>query len=85
MGEGPYIVVHDGFQGPPKFEGFMEGADRLILDQHPVSIGATNVIMAHTVVQYIAFQNDHTSSCVLSTGSFGSSLTPFSQYADPRG
>ncbi|KAL1666983.1 glycoside hydrolase family 5 protein, partial [Schizophyllum commune] len=46
MGEGPYIVVHDGFQGPPKFEGFMEGADRLILDQHP----------------YIAFQNDHTSS-----------------------
>ncbi|KAL1705182.1 glycoside hydrolase family 5 protein [Schizophyllum commune] len=45
-GEGPYIVVHDGFQGPPKFEGFMEGADRLILDQHP----------------YIAFQNDHTSS-----------------------
>ena len=63
MGEGPYIVVHDGFQGPPKFEGFMEGADRLILDQHPVSISAANEMsMAYKVVQYIAFQNDHTSS-----------------------
>ncbi|KAL1671394.1 glycoside hydrolase family 5 protein [Schizophyllum commune] len=63
MGEGPYIVVHDGFQGPPKFEGFMEGADRLILDQHPVSISATNeMAIAYTIVQYIAFQNDHTSS-----------------------
>lgn len=46
VGQGPYIAVHDGFQGPPKWEGFMEGADRLILDQHP----------------YMAFMNDHTTS-----------------------
>ncbi|KAF9451864.1 glycoside hydrolase family 5 protein [Macrolepiota fuliginosa MF-IS2] len=43
-GAGPYIAIHEGFQGPAIWEGFLSGADRLMLDQHP----------------YIAFMGDHT-------------------------
>ncbi|KAF8874014.1 glycoside hydrolase family 5 protein [Mucidula mucida] len=45
-GNGPYVVVHEGFQGPAIWEGFMQGADRLALDQHP----------------YLAFMSDYTST-----------------------
>ncbi|KAF8651973.1 hypothetical protein AX16_004616 [Volvariella volvacea WC 439] len=34
-GNGPYIAIHEGFQGPAIWEGFLSGADRLALDQHP--------------------------------------------------
>ncbi|KAF6754946.1 glycoside hydrolase family 5 protein [Ephemerocybe angulata] len=34
-GNGPYIAIHEGFQGTARWEGFLAGADRLILDQHP--------------------------------------------------
>ncbi|KAJ8481292.1 hypothetical protein ONZ45_g15358 [Pleurotus djamor] len=34
-GAGPYIAIHEGFQGPANWEGFLEGSDRVILDQHP--------------------------------------------------
>ncbi|KAF8956533.1 glycoside hydrolase superfamily [Flammula alnicola] len=35
VGSGPYIAIHEGFQGPAIWEGFLAGADRLALDQHP--------------------------------------------------
>lgn len=34
-GQGPYIAIHEGFQGPAIWEGFLSGSDRVILDQHP--------------------------------------------------
>ncbi|KAG7445616.1 glycoside hydrolase [Guyanagaster necrorhizus] len=45
-GAGPYIAIHEGFQGVAIWEGFLSGADRIALDQHP----------------YLAFTGDHTSS-----------------------
>ncbi|KAF9013054.1 glycoside hydrolase superfamily [Cyathus striatus] len=45
-GAGPYIAIHEGFQGPAIWEGFLAGADRIALDQHP----------------YLAFMNDQTST-----------------------
>jgi glucan 1,3-beta-glucosidase len=45
-GSGPYIAIHEGFQGPAIWEGFLAGADRLALDQHP----------------YLAFTGDTTST-----------------------
>ncbi|CAD6587583.1 MAG: hypothetical protein CYPHOPRED_003968 [Cyphobasidiales sp. Tagirdzhanova-0007] len=33
-GKGPFISLHDGFQGFGTWAGFMEGADRIALDQH---------------------------------------------------
>ncbi|GJE83932.1 glycoside hydrolase family 5 protein [Phanerochaete sordida] len=35
VGNGPYIVVHDGFQGLTPWKGFMEGAYGMVLDTHP--------------------------------------------------
>lgn len=29
-----YIVIHDGFQSATSWEGFLQGSDRVILDQH---------------------------------------------------
>ncbi|KAJ3511582.1 hypothetical protein NLJ89_g4016 [Agrocybe chaxingu] len=43
---GPYIAIHEGFQGPAIWEGFLSGADRVALDQHP----------------YLAFMGDTTST-----------------------
>ncbi|KAH8822761.1 glycoside hydrolase family 5 protein [Flagelloscypha sp. PMI_526] len=34
-GNGPYIVLHDGFQEVTAWDNFMAGSDRVILDQHP--------------------------------------------------
>ncbi|TFK27597.1 glycoside hydrolase [Coprinopsis marcescibilis] len=34
-GNGPYIAIHEGFQGPAIWEGFLLGSDRVVLDQHP--------------------------------------------------
>lgn len=34
-GNGPYVVIHSAFQGPDIWEGFLAGADRVVLDQHP--------------------------------------------------
>ncbi|KDR69908.1 hypothetical protein GALMADRAFT_255764 [Galerina marginata CBS 339.88] len=34
-GKGPYIGIHDGFQGLDDWAGFMTGADRMVLDTHP--------------------------------------------------
>ena len=34
-GKGPYISIHDAFQGLPKWAGFLAGADRVTIDSHP--------------------------------------------------
>lgn len=34
-GNGPFLVIHDGFIGVDRWNGFMPGADRLVMDQHP--------------------------------------------------
>ncbi|KAF8176767.1 glycoside hydrolase family 5 protein [Pholiota molesta] len=34
-GRGPYIAIHDGFESLSAWSGFLQGSDRLILDQHP--------------------------------------------------
>ncbi|KAF7378328.1 Glycoside hydrolase family 5 protein [Mycena sanguinolenta] len=34
-GNGPFISIHDGFDGLPPWAGFLEGSDRIILDTHP--------------------------------------------------
>ncbi|KAL7414386.1 glycoside hydrolase superfamily [Mrakia frigida] len=34
-GNGPYIAIHDGFQGPAEFADYLPSADRLIIDSHP--------------------------------------------------
>lgn len=34
-GNGPYISIHDGFQGLQDWAGFLTGADRIMLDTHP--------------------------------------------------
>lgn len=34
-GNGPYVSIHDGFRGTTQWAGYLPGADRLILDQHP--------------------------------------------------
>jgi len=50
-GAGPYVAIHEGFQGPQIWEGFLSGADRLVLDQHP----------------YLAFTNDQSPPDVMAT------------------
>ncbi|KAF8902804.1 glycoside hydrolase family 5 protein [Gymnopilus junonius] len=34
-GNGPYIVIHDGFQPLSDFNNYLQGSDRVILDTHP--------------------------------------------------
>jgi hypothetical protein len=34
-GNGPYIVIHDGFDGLSSWAEFLPGSDRIILDTHP--------------------------------------------------
>ncbi|KAF9524461.1 glycoside hydrolase family 5 protein [Crepidotus variabilis] len=34
-GQGPYIMVHDGFQPLEYWTGFLAGSDRVVLDSHP--------------------------------------------------
>ncbi|KAJ7834878.1 hypothetical protein B0H14DRAFT_3461729 [Mycena olivaceomarginata] len=34
-GSGPFISIHDGFQAPASWAGFLPGSDRIILDTHP--------------------------------------------------
>ncbi|KAJ7487024.1 glycoside hydrolase family 5 protein [Mycena latifolia] len=34
-GQGPYISIHDGFDGLANWAGFLTGSDRVILDTHP--------------------------------------------------
>lgn len=34
-GHGPYIAIHDGFQGTAAWANFLQGSDRIILDTHP--------------------------------------------------
>ncbi|KAJ7892517.1 glycoside hydrolase family 5 protein [Mycena olivaceomarginata] len=34
-GHGPFMSVHDGFQGTASWAGFLPGSDRIILDTHP--------------------------------------------------
>lgn len=33
-GKGPWIMIHDGFEGLGTWKGFMSGSDRLAIDQH---------------------------------------------------
>lgn len=34
-GKGPYIAIHDGFDGPSSWVDFLTGSDRIALDFHP--------------------------------------------------
>lgn len=34
-GNGPYISIHDGFQGVSSWSDFLRGSDRIALDTHP--------------------------------------------------
>jgi hypothetical protein len=34
-GNGPFISIHDGFNGTAAWAGFLPGSDRIILDTHP--------------------------------------------------
>ncbi|KAJ7118502.1 glycoside hydrolase family 5 protein [Mycena crocata] len=34
-GKGPYMSIHDGFDGVASWAGFLTGSDRIILDTHP--------------------------------------------------
>lgn len=34
-GNGPYVVIHTAFETTDAWEGFLAGADRVVLDQHP--------------------------------------------------
>ncbi|KAF8173134.1 glycoside hydrolase superfamily [Mycena galopus ATCC 62051] len=34
-GNGPFISIHDGFDGVPSWAGFLAGSDRIMLDTHP--------------------------------------------------
>lgn len=34
-GNGPFLVLHEGFVGAERWIGFMPGADRLVMDAHP--------------------------------------------------
>ncbi|KAH9477953.1 putative glucan 1,3-beta-glucosidase D [Psilocybe cubensis] len=34
-GNGPYISIHDGFQTLARWPGFLQGADRVMIDSHP--------------------------------------------------
>ena len=34
-GNGPIIAIHEGFMGVDPWSGFLNGADRLAIDQHP--------------------------------------------------
>lgn len=34
-GNGPYVSIHDGFQGTGFWADFLPGSDRIILDTHP--------------------------------------------------
>jgi glucan 1,3-beta-glucosidase len=35
IGKGPYISIHDGFQGTAPWVNFLRGSDRIAMDQHP--------------------------------------------------
>ncbi|KAJ3900736.1 glycoside hydrolase family 5 protein [Lentinula edodes] len=62
-GAGPYIAIHEGFQGPAIWEGFLSGADRLALDQHPVNYPN----LASFTSQYLAFMGDTGSEWAIAT------------------
>jgi len=34
-GNGPYMVIHDGFSGISSWQGFLPNSDRIVLDTHP--------------------------------------------------
>ncbi|KAF9450270.1 glycoside hydrolase family 5 protein [Macrolepiota fuliginosa MF-IS2] len=34
-GNGPYIAIHDGFEAHSVWDGFLQGSDRIMMDQHP--------------------------------------------------
>ncbi|RDX49667.1 glycoside hydrolase [Lentinus brumalis] len=39
IGKGPYIAIHDGFQGTVSWKDFLPGSDRIMLDTHPSVFG----------------------------------------------
>ncbi|KAI9605533.1 hypothetical protein KEM48_002152 [Puccinia striiformis f. sp. tritici PST-130] len=83
-GNGPFMVIHDGFSGPNSWNGFLQGADRLGLDTHT----------------YFCFGNQNTDTAAMNSikpcqqlasfanstmGGFGLSITgEFSQWLDDR-
>ena len=34
-GNGPFMVIHDGFLGVDSWKGFLQGSDRIAIDTHP--------------------------------------------------
>ncbi|ODN81033.1 hypothetical protein L202_03131 [Cryptococcus amylolentus CBS 6039] len=48
-GNGPIVLIHEAFSGVAAWSGFLSGADRLGLDQHPYLAFATQTTDNHTV------------------------------------
>ncbi|KAL6304109.1 glycoside hydrolase [Sparassis latifolia] len=43
IGQGAYIVIHDGFMGTGSWAGFLPGSDRVALDTHPYVVFGVNM------------------------------------------
>ncbi|EAL19968.1 hypothetical protein CNBF2950 [Cryptococcus deneoformans B-3501A] len=54
-GNGPVILLHEGFYGIAAWNGFLAGADRIGLDQHPyLAFPTTQIADNHTVQAHTA-------------------------------
>nr|XP_031862199.1 uncharacterized protein CI109_002161 [Kwoniella shandongensis]KAA5529271.1 hypothetical protein CI109_002161 [Kwoniella shandongensis] len=72
-GKGPILLVHEGFLGVAAWSGFLSGADRLALDQHPylafaAQSTATHATQASTVCSWGGGTNDSSTSFGLTFG-----------------
>lgn len=48
-GNGPFIAFHDGFAGIERWAGYLGGADRIALDQHPYFAFGSSAVEAPDV------------------------------------
>ncbi|KAJ3516166.1 hypothetical protein NLJ89_g1298 [Agrocybe chaxingu] len=64
-GHGPYIAIHDGFQSLSVWDNFLQGSDRIILDEHPYfAFGGVNT-------DPIAADGDTGIAGIFAIGNFG--------------
>ncbi|KAF8163791.1 glycoside hydrolase family 5 protein [Crassisporium funariophilum] len=76
-GNGPFIAIHDGFQPLSTWTGFLQGSDRIMLDEHPYfSFGGVNtapigVIGDQGIAGGTWPRTDHRSSPPQSRANFG--------------
>ncbi|KAK8843498.1 hypothetical protein IAR55_007158 [Kwoniella newhampshirensis] len=72
-GKGPVLLMHEGFLGVAAWSGFLSGADRLALDQHPylafsAQSTASYAAQASTVCSWGGGTNDSSTSFGLTFG-----------------